>query len=143
MPYEITTGRQSSGKVAVSYQRNGNGAVKLIEITKEGTALGHCVGGYVYEHARGMTNIIFLRRKSEEQIPFYTIEIKNDKVIQIHGRHNCWLGNNPEAIPFMFKYLTQLGVRFNKTMLLNLGRGYSPSDNLLPESALYSVCSAA
>ena len=111
---------------------------ELFEITREGQILGHCVGGYVNSHASGSTNIIFLRRKSDPTIPFYTIEIKDDAVIQIHGRYNRWLGNNPEAVPFMYKYLKQLGVHFNTNLLLNKGAGYSASNDRLPESALYA-----
>ena len=112
---------------------------ELVEITKEGTVLHHCVGGYVHSHAQGSTNIVFLRRKDNPEIPFYTIEIKNDTVIQIHGSHNRWLGNNPEAVPFVYRYLTDHGFRFDKNMLLNKGAGYSAGAKMLPETALYAV----
>jgi len=109
---------------------------QLDEITKEGIVLNHCVGGYLDKHAQGITNILFLRRKADENIPFYTIEICDDHVIQIHGNHNRWLGNNPEAVPFVYKYLEQLGVRYDKKLLLNKGAGYSAGDEELPESYL-------
>ncbi len=112
---------------------------ELSDITREGAVLGHCVGGYVNRHASGETNIVFLRHKENENLPFYTIEIKNDRVIQIHGRYNRWLGNNPEAIPFMYRYLKDHGFRFDKNMLLNKGSGYSPSAEMLPETALFDV----
>lgn len=112
---------------------------ELSEITTEGAVLHHCVGGYVHSHASGETNIIFLRRKDEPTRPFYTIEIKHDTVIQIHGMNNRWLGNNPEAVPFMYRYLKQLGVRFDEKMLLNRGAGYSMGSQSLPESALLSA----
>lgn len=109
---------------------------ELAEITQEGISLHHCVGGYVSEHAYGNTNILFLRRKSEESIPFYTIEIRGNKVIQIHGMNNRWLGNNPEAVPFMYEYLKQLGVDFDPRMLLNTSTGYCSTQTFLPNSAL-------
>ena len=112
---------------------------ELYEITTEGTVLHHCVGGYVHSHACGDTNIIFLRRKATPNVPFYTIEIKHNQVIQIHGMCNRWLGNNPEAVPFMYRYLKQLGVNFDEKMLLNCGAGYSASSTYLPESALFSA----
>ena len=108
----------------------------LLEIKKEGIELSHCVGGYTERHATGRTNILFLRRKADEAHSFYTVEINNGHVIQIHGKYNRWLGNDPEAIPFMYRYLTQLGVSFDKKLLLNLGTGYSASSENLDESYL-------
>lgn len=109
---------------------------ELKDIKTEGMVLGHCVGGYVDRHARGETNILFLRKRNEEDTPFYTIEICGDSVIQIHGSHNKWLGNDPEAVPFMYRYLTQLNVVFDKSMLLNKGMGYGKGRDSLPESYL-------
>ena len=106
------------------------------ELTTEGCMLHHCVGGYVSKHSKGETNIIFLRKKGAEDIPFYTIEVNNGKVIQIHGDHNRWLGNDPEAIPFVYKWVTERGFICDKKLLLNCGAGYSPSDVNLDESYL-------
>ena len=109
---------------------------ELDEITREGTILHHCVGGYKQSHAIGDTNIVFLRKKSAEAMPFYTVEIRNGRVVQIHGSHNRWLGNNPEAVPFVYEWLNKIGVKYDKRMLLNKGAGYSPSSENLPESYL-------
>ena len=109
----------------------------LEEITAEGISLGHCVGGYLNKHASGDTNILFLRRKGMENSSFYTIEInKDDRVVQIHGSHNRWLGNNPEAVPFVYKYMTEKGFNFTTKMLLNKGAGYSAGSEELDESYL-------
>ncbi|MFT5871132.1 MAG: DNA-directed RNA polymerase subunit RPC12/RpoP [Clostridium sp.] len=58
------------------------------ELIAEGAALTHCVGGYADRHARGETNIFFIRKASELDKSYYTIEIKQDKIIQIHGKNN-------------------------------------------------------
>lgn len=108
----------------------------LEEITTEGSELHHCVGGYVRNHATGDTNIIFLRKKGLENMPFYTIEVRNGHVVQIHGKYNRWLGNDPEAVPFVYQWLKERGISFEKRMLLNLGCGYSPSKENLAESYL-------
>ena len=109
----------------------------LTDITREGIILNHCVGGYVEKHAQGATNIIFLRSKADENAPFYTLEItNNNRVVQIHGKHNRWLGNNPEAVPFMYKYLNHLGAIYDTKLLLNKGAGYCPSGDNLDESYL-------
>ena len=112
----------------------------LSEITTEGVVLHHCVGGYLDRHANGYTNILFLRRKGEEYRPFYTIEIDaNDKVVQIHGCYNRWLGNNPEAVPFVYTYLKKLGAKFSTNILLNKATGYAPSDDMLDNSYLKEI----
>lgn len=108
----------------------------LEEITREGSELHHCVGSYLGRHAEGHTNIIFLRRKGAEETPFYTIEVCNNKVVQIHGKNNRWLGNDPEAVPFVYQWLKERGIEFNKNMLLNKGAGYGAGKECLPESYL-------
>ena len=110
----------------------------LMEIREEGLALSHCVGGYVEKHALGHTNILFLRHKDSPDIPFFTMEIANGEVIQIHGSHNRWLGTSPEAIPFVYRYLTQLGVQFDTKMLLSTAMGYGRGSEFLDESYLYA-----
>lgn len=110
---------------------------ELEEITKEGCDLHHCVGGYLETHAVGNTNIIFLRRKASPDTSFYTIEVNpNNTLIQIHGSHNKWLGNDPEAIPFVYKWLKDRNIKFDKGILLNLGAGYGRSRDQLDESWL-------
>ena len=110
---------------------------ELCEITTEGCILHHCVGGYLDRHANGYTNILFLRRKENEENPFYTIEIDNNNhVVQIHGKNNKWLGNNPEAIPFVYEYLEAIGANYDINLLLNKATGYSPSNDRLDEKYL-------
>lgn len=71
----------------------------LYEIIAEGKALCHCVGGYCERHAKGYTNIFFIRRKSEPDVPYYTIEVSNDYVIvQCHGFRNDQLTPKPDEI---------------------------------------------
>lgn len=59
------------------------------EIIAEGQALSHCVGGYNYitNHANGRNPIIFLRRTSDPETPFYTIEVdvKTNRILQCEG----------------------------------------------------------
>lgn len=59
------------------------------EIVAEGNALHHCVGGYVERHLTCKTTILFLRRKDEPDKPFYTVEMREGKLQQVHGMHNC------------------------------------------------------
>ncbi len=58
------------------------------EIILEGKALSHCVGGYADRHAAGVLAILFLRKKSEPDKPYLTIEMQGSEMIQIHGYKN-------------------------------------------------------
>ena len=77
------------------------------EIANEGKTLCHCVGGYAERHAKGITNIMFLRRKTEPDKPFYTVEVSRElKVMQCYGYKNNKAGNDkpPEIEAFEKKY---------------------------------------
>ncbi|HHV30689.1 MAG TPA: hypothetical protein GXX73_14125 [Clostridium sp.] len=45
------------------------------ELIDEGSALVHCVGDYAKSYAEGRTNIFFIRKLENPNIPFYTVEI--------------------------------------------------------------------
>lgn len=79
----------------------------LDEITEEGKALHHCVGGYAERHAEGELTIMFLRKKSEPDKPYYTIEVSKDhKIVQCRGFRNN-KANNPKpkvVVEFEKKY---------------------------------------
>lgn len=59
------------------------------DLKAEGTALVHCVASYAGQVARGDTTIFFIRRIEEPDKPFFTLEYRNDKVIQNRGYKNC------------------------------------------------------
>lgn len=95
------------------------------ELIEEGCRLAHCVGSYVNRVAEGSTNILFLRKKEAPDESFYTIEVNNNNVVvQIHGKNNRWLGNNPEAIPFVVAWLLDKNIAFNREQILSVSTGY-------------------
>lgn len=63
---------------------------KIQELVIEGKALHHCVGGsgYLEKHRKGITTIIFVRKKDDKKRPLYTMEFKNNHIIQMRGKHN-------------------------------------------------------
>ena len=70
------------------------------EIVVEGQKLSHCVGGYAERHAIGKLTIMFLRRKSAPNEPYYTIEVSNDyKIVQCRGYKNNWVENGGQKKP--------------------------------------------
>ena len=95
------------------------------EIVREGSMQRICIGGYTSRHALGQTNLFFLRRKSEPTVPFYAIEMDNTKkIVQIHGYCNSWLGNNPEAIPTVVRWLRKNGIKCDEKILTCKAKGY-------------------
>lgn len=83
------------------------------EITAEGRALCHCVGGYAERHAKGQTNIMFLRKRSEPGKPYYTMEVSRElKIVQCFGYKNNSANNPkpPEIKAFEREYQNYLEV---------------------------------
>lgn len=59
------------------------------DVIAEGNALHHCVGGYAERVAKRECVILFLRRCPDDSKPFYTVEVRNQKAVQVRGTGNC------------------------------------------------------
>lgn len=69
------------------------------EIILEGKILQHCVGSYVQRHADSKTNILFIRKKDEPDVPYFTIEVSNNyHIVQCHGYRNEAVCPKPDEI---------------------------------------------
>lgn len=107
--------------------------IDINEIVQEGAAQHICIGGYTTNHAFGHTNLFFLRRNDEPEKPFYAIEMNNNKVIvQIHGFGNRWLGNNPEAIPTVVRWLRKHNIKCSQSILTCKSTGYCSRADYVP-----------
>lgn len=94
------------------YEFHSNGlfirpAMSVKEIKNEGETQHICVGhdaqSYIKNHAAGVAFILFVRKESEPDKPFYTGEItKNDYVAQCRGKGNC--GQTDEVKEFMIAF---------------------------------------
>lgn len=59
------------------------------EIVREGKILHHCVGNYAKRHfVYGTSIIVFVRDKAYKETPLYTLELKNNRIIQLRGAGN-------------------------------------------------------
>lgn len=56
------------------------------EMIREGQVLKHCVGGYVDRVIDGETTVLFIREEKQPKKPFATMEVKNGKITQVHGK---------------------------------------------------------
>lgn len=87
-----------------AFEIKGKGLILVVpksgdEIRAEGAALHHCVGGYVERVARGETMILFVRKAKEPDKPYFTMEWKDNHIVQCRGSHNC--GMPPEVEAFV------------------------------------------
>lgn len=73
------------------------------EIRKEGHELRHCVGTYVNRVLSRESTILFIRKRNEKDKPFYTMEIKDNKVAQVRGKNNCNMTPDIQAFVNKFK----------------------------------------
>lgn len=69
------------------------------EIRQEGQTLHHCVGTYVERVAKGETMILFIRKYSAPDVPYFTMEWRDNRIIQCRGLRNC--GMTPEVEAFI------------------------------------------
>ena len=92
-------------KDAVKYEYSNNdysiiAAKKLTDLLLEGNALHHCVGSYVDSVYNGKEYILFLRKNSELETSYFTIDLTPEKQVrQIHGKCNCNM--NDDVKPFV------------------------------------------
>ena len=93
----------------LDFERNG---LKIVcpaspeEIAHEGQALHHCGGSYVDRVARQECLILFLRHCDDLSTPFYTVEVRDQKAVQVRGIRNA--DPTPEVRSFIAAYETQV-----------------------------------
>lgn len=82
---------------------------ELVELQIEGKALNHCVGSYVNFVAEGKDYILFLRKRNNPQIPYFTLDLTPEKeLLQVHGKCNC---NAPkELMPFIIQWVRKFNI---------------------------------
>lgn len=83
-------------------------AREQMELTAEGKALHHCVGGYIRRMAEGETAIFFLRKVSEPDKPFYTLELQKKRVIQCRTEHNASYDRKPDVKKFVDMWMEKV-----------------------------------
>ena len=82
------------------------------ELQNEGQILHHCVFGFREKMANKQSFIFFIRNKTSETIPYYTVELVNgpEKFIrQVHGNHNSQ--PTPEIVEFLKSWVKKF--KFN------------------------------
>lgn len=70
------------------------------DLVREGSTLHHCVASYIKRIVSGDCFIVFLRQTNQKEKPFYTIEVRDGKVVQARGYANKKL-TDPKAKAFL------------------------------------------
>ena len=83
-------------------------AREQMELTAEGKALHHCVGGYIRDMAEEKTAIFFLRKANDPDKPFYTLELQKKRVIQCRTEHNASYDRNPDVKNFVDMWMEKI-----------------------------------
>ena len=101
---EIFTSNEGTDAFSIK----GKGLILIVpksgdEIRNEGAKLHHCVGGYVERVARGETNIFFIRKVEAPDTPYFTMEWKDNRIVQCRGQHNCGMTPEVEAFTKVFE----------------------------------------
>lgn len=91
-----------------AFQVKGKGLILVVpasaeDIKAEGAALHHCVGTYVDRVARGETNIFFIRKEKEPDKPYFTMEWRDNDIVQCRGSRNCGMPPEVKAFTEAFK----------------------------------------
>ena len=81
-------------------------AESSIELFDEGKALNHCVGGYSDRYAKGQTDLFVVRKASEPDTPFCTVEVNQGKIVQARGYKNS--APEPEVQAFLKRFERRL-----------------------------------
>lgn len=78
----------------------------VYEIVEEGQRQKHCVGGYADRHFDGKLCICFLRKNNDIDANFFTIEMRENNLIQIQGKQNkVSIKTEPAAEAFVNEWL--------------------------------------
>lgn len=59
-----------------------------MELYEESAKLNHCVRTYDKDVSKGETEILFIRKLKSQNKPFYTLELKRKKIVQVRGKGN-------------------------------------------------------
>ena len=72
---------------------------KAEELIIEGRTLHHCVQYYAKRVAEGQCVVLFIRKTDDITAPYYTLELQNNRLIQVHGLRHC--APTPEVNEFL------------------------------------------
>jgi len=85
------------------------------DIANEGLILHHCVKTYIEDVAKGKTTILFIRKTGDLDKPFFTLEVRDNKIRQCHGFANCNTDTVVGLDEFLKRFCIAKNVRYCNT----------------------------
>lgn len=89
------------------------------DIIREGEKLHHCVGGYSDRHFSGKLTILFIRKITNPDKPYVTMEVRGKKIVQVHGYRNDINKPLPKSVKLFveeFKKYIEHPVKYKKEL---------------------------
>ena len=77
---------------------------KPSDLSLEGMALHHCVKSFVSKVADGATTILFIRKVEDPETPYFTMEVCDGTIRQVHGACNCNVPENSTLEKFVMDF---------------------------------------
>lgn len=86
------------------------------ELVHEGRQLRHCVADFTNKIIKGKSDIFFLRKKENENKPFFTIEVnpKKRKIKQVHGFDNSNITKDSLEYKFLQEWARNKKLKIGK-----------------------------
>lgn len=89
------------------------------DLSIEGMSLHHCVKSYIEPVANGHTVILFIRESSNPDVPYFTLEVLDGKIRQVHGDRNCNVEKGSDLEKFVRAFATKNNLEYgNVDMML-------------------------
>ncbi|UGO47615.1 PcfJ-like protein [Bacillus phage vB_BanH_McCartney] len=101
----LETGRLGDYKIVVPKD--------AAEVVAEGNELHHCIASYVRRVNTGVSQIVFLRYKEDEDKPLVSVEIRDFKIVQAKGFANRDVNKHEKEALHIFAKRHKLGVANN------------------------------
>lgn len=86
-----------------------------MELYKESEVLGHCVRSYDTDVSDGKTEIMFIRKTNSQNKPFFTLELKRKRIIQVRGKKNKEPNNQVKA--FVEEWANKYKLKYDKELI--------------------------
>lgn len=83
-------------------------AASQTELIREGKKLHHCVGSYAERMAKGETAIFLIRKKEDPKTPYYTLELRQGKIVQCRTLRNESYEANETVSKFVKAWTAQI-----------------------------------
>ena len=79
------------------------------DVVREGMLQHNCVAGYVDRVCTGVCKIVFVRKRNKIDVPFVTVEVRENKIVQAKAKYNQKPDKNVRL--FMIKWAEIIGLR--------------------------------